>query len=114
MRVRRGLLYPLSVGLLAMAMATTYGCGGGGGGGGQSLLEPSGPPAPIAKFAYVVNNASNSVSAYSIDATTGAASAFASTEKSGIEWNWNQRIGAVTTLQASEIPITDATGRGTG
>ena len=44
----------------------------------------------------------------------GSAMAFAGTVHSGITPNWSQRIGAVTSPQAIEIPTTSTSARGSG
>jgi len=46
--------------------------------------------------------------------TAGAAAAFAGTARSGIAWNWSQRIGAVAKPQAVEIAIASRSMRGSG
>ena len=64
-RSARGHLLVAVTGLLLLLA----GCGGGGGGGGSTAAPP---PSNMPRFAYVANSSSISVSAYTINATTGA------------------------------------------
>ena len=63
---------------ILFVLATLAACGGGGGGGdastgGGSASSTGAPPSNnVTGFAYVANSASNDVSAYTINAATGA------------------------------------------
>ncbi len=58
------------LGILSLLAITLIGCSSGG--GGHSLFGGGGAAAPIPKFAYVSNENSNNVSAYTIHASSGA------------------------------------------
>ena len=71
MRSPRNLLHVLLAGFAVIAALAINGCSGGD----SSLFNlggPAPPAAPIPKFAYVANGNSNTVSAYTINATSGA------------------------------------------
>ena len=55
--------------LFVLAILTACGGGGGGGGGGGSAAAP--PSNNVPRFAYVANYNDNSVSLYTVNATTG-------------------------------------------
>jgi DNA-binding beta-propeller fold protein YncE len=58
------------LGILSLLAITLIGCSSGGPGEEHSLFGA--PAGPIPKFAYVANRGTNNVSAYTVNASTGA------------------------------------------
>ena len=72
-------------------LATLAACGAGGGGDGsaaapspENLTAAALPPGNVAGFAYVANQGSDNVSAYTINATTGALTSVGAAVAAGI------------------------------
>ena len=69
-----------NIALLLCCLSVLAACGGGdGGSGGGNLISPgsssSSSAASVGKFIYIPNNGANTITAYSINATTGALTA---------------------------------------
>jgi len=107
---------------ILFVLATLVACSGGGGGGdGASAAVPNGAggggggsvlaqlPNNVAGFAYVANNASDNVSAYTIDATTGvlsevAGSPFAAgTDPSSVSVDPSGKFAYVANAQSASV-----------
>ena len=66
-RMARSFTRGLALAALSLVSLMLAGCGGGGGGGSDTSATPV-----VSGFAYVANGNSDNVSAYTINATTGA------------------------------------------